>query len=243
MAMPDGVSVRYVDRMEVPDLRAHYPELEAFPLAPVDIIDDGEVLGTVPPESVDFIIANHFLEHCEDPIGTIGTHLGKLRSGGVLFYAVPDKRYTFDFRRPRTPLAHLVADHAAGPKRSRHEHYLEWVRLVDSSEGPPGNDAAAEERARRLEGEGYSIHFHVWTSADLLGLMLHCWEHYGSFEIEAVRRHSLENIVVLRKHGDPPSPPPPPEPGAEPASDPVSEPASPAATTERAPRRLWRRRR
>ena len=97
---PAGARVRYVDRMSVEDLRAEYAELEDWKLTPVDVIDNGELLSTIPESSQDFIIANHFLEHCEDPIRTIETHLGKLRPGGVLFYAVPDKRYTFDSRRP-----------------------------------------------------------------------------------------------------------------------------------------------
>jgi glycosyltransferase involved in cell wall biosynthesis len=33
--------------------------------------------------------------------------------------------------------------------------------------------------------------------------MLHCHERFGNFEIEAVRRRAIENIVVLKKHGDP----------------------------------------
>jgi len=202
MAMPRGVSVRYVDRMTVPELREHYPELDGLDLAPVDVVDDGELLSTVEPESVDFIVANHFLEHCEDPIRTIETHLGKLRPGGVLFYAVPDKRYTFDFRRPRTPLSHVVADHKDGGKESRGEHYLEWARLVYPEDGEPPGEQAAREHAAELEATGYSIHFHVWTQSDLLELMLHCQERLGSFEIDAVRRVGLENIVVLRKHGE-----------------------------------------
>ncbi len=118
----------------------------------------------------------------------------------MLFYAVPDKRYTFDFRRPRTPLSHVIADHEDGGHASRREHYLEWVRLVypedDGPTEPVGEHAAA------LEAASYSIHFHVWTQADLLELTLHCQERLGSFEIEAVRRNGLENIVVLRKHGE-----------------------------------------
>ena len=48
---------------------------------------------------------------------------------------MPDKRYTFDFRRPLTPLEHMVADHEQGPERSRAEHYEEWCRLVSTSRG------------------------------------------------------------------------------------------------------------
>ena len=54
----------------------------------------------------------------KNPIGTIETHLGKLKPGGVLFYAVPDKRFTFDFRREVTPLAEMVDDYDEGPERS-----------------------------------------------------------------------------------------------------------------------------
>src|SRR4051812_13463326 len=183
--MPAGASVRYVDRITVPELREHYPELDDWDLVSVDIVDDGEVLATIEDGSVDFIIANHFLEHCEDPIRTIETHLRKLRPGGVLFYAVPDKRYTFDFRRPRTPISHVVSDHENGPEASRAEHYLEWVRLVDSEEDLP-DEQAIRRHAEKLEAEGYSIHFHVWTQADLMALMLHCHERFETFEIEAV---------------------------------------------------------
>ena len=174
MVLPARVSVRYVDRMTVPELRVHYPELDGQELAPVDVVDDGELLSTIEPESVDFIVANHFLEHCEDPIRTIETHLGKLRPGGVLFYAVPDKRYTFDFRRPRTPLSHVIADHKDGGQASRREHYLEWVRLVyPEGDGPP-DEEAARVHAAGIEATRYSIHFHVWTQSDLLGLVLYC---------------------------------------------------------------------
>ena len=38
----------------------------------VDVVDDGETLATVAGgDRQDFIVANHFLEHTENPIGTI----------------------------------------------------------------------------------------------------------------------------------------------------------------------------
>jgi SAM-dependent methyltransferase len=210
---PARAHVRYVDRMSVEDLRAEYAELEEWDLTPVDVIDNGELLSTIPEASQDFIVANHFLEHCEDPIRTIETHLGKLRPGGVLFYAVPDKRYTFDSRRPLTPLDHMVADHEQGAERSRAEHYDEWTRLVIDGEAPAGAEGAAFEawaarRARELEQDAYSIHMHVWTQAEFLKLILHCRDRFeGAFDIEAAARQAIEFIVVLRKAGPPPVPP------------------------------------
>ena len=219
MLVPPGVRVRYVDRMTVSELRAHYPELEALDLAPVDVVDDGEGLLTFEPESVDFIVANHFLEHCEDPIRTIGTHLSKLRPGGTVFYAVPDKRYTFDFRRPRTRLSHVIADHEDGGLESRGQHYLEYAQLVYPEGVPAPDGALAQAQAAHMEATNYSIHFHVWTQADLLELVLYCQAQFGSFDVEAVRRNGLENIVVLRKHGEQVIEEAPPSPEAEPGGD------------------------
>jgi SAM-dependent methyltransferase len=208
LKMPAQARVRYVDRMPVERLRKEYPELAGWDLTPVDVIDDGERLATIAPESQDFIVANHFLEHCEDPIGAIETHLGKLKPGGVLFYAVPDKRYTFDFRRPAVSLEHMVADHEEGPEGSRREHYEEWSRLVLVEEGESEERMLA--RARELEDAGYSIHMHAWTQAEFLAMVLECRRRFGDvFDIEAAARQGIEFVVVLRKHGPLPAPPPP----------------------------------
>jgi O-antigen biosynthesis protein len=222
MPVPPGAGVTYVDRMTVEDLRAHYPELAELPLTPVDVVDDGERLDMFADESIDFLVANHFLEHCENPIGTIETHLRKLRPGGVLFYAVPDKRYTFDFRRPRTKLAHVIGDYENGPEASRHDHYVEWERMIYEAGTPAPSEEVALSKAKRHERERYSIHFHVWTQADLLELFLHCRERFETFDLEAVRRSGLENIVVLRKRGELLAAPPAAAPAA--ATSPV-EPA------------------
>jgi SAM-dependent methyltransferase len=220
LAVPPHAKVRYVDRMSAADLRREYPELAGWDLTEVDVVDDGETLATIPAASQDFIIANHFLEHTENPIGTIETHLGKLKPGGILFYAVPDKRYTFDFRRPVTLLEHMVADYEEGHERSRAEHYEEWCRLVIDEESDSvgtSEQAASEEwvtrRARELEDAKYSIHMHVWTQAEFLKLILALRERFDEgFDIEASGRVAIEFIVVLRKAGPFPAPPPVPGP-------------------------------
>lgn len=205
LPMPEQASARFVDRMATDDLRREYPELADWDLTPVDVIDDGEKLETIGAESQDFIVANHFLEHCENPIRTIETHLGKLKPGGLLFYAVPDKRFTFDFRRPVTPLEHMIADYEESPARSRSEHYEQWARLVLAEEDEP--EEASVSRARELEAAAYSIHMHVWTQAEFLRLVLHCRERFDeAFDIEASARQGIEFIVVLRKKGPLPTP-------------------------------------
>jgi predicted SAM-dependent methyltransferase len=210
LEVPRQARVRQVDRMPTAELRDAYPEMAELELAEVDVVDDGETLATIDDGSQDFIVANHFLEHTGDPIGTIGNHLAKLKPGGVLFYAVPDKRYTFDFRRDDTPLEHMVRDHEEGPAGSRHDHYDEWARLVEPTDAvlaEPNWPERAEELARKLEAVDYSIHAHVWTESSFLRLLLHCRERYDEgFEIEATCRRGAEIVVVLRKVGGLPDP-------------------------------------
>ena len=207
LAMPPGVSVSYVDRLKVADLRREYPELAEWNLTEADVLDDGELLSTIEPASQDFIVANHFLEHCENPIGTIENHLGKLRPGGILFYAVPDKRFTFDYPRDVTSLEHMIADYELGPGVSRSAHFDDWARLVEFKENETAEQTIA--RARDLERAGHSIHMHVWTQAEFLQLILAARQRFDdAFEIEAAARHQIEFVVVLRKNGPLPAPHP-----------------------------------
>src|SRR5512141_1447450 len=80
-------NVCYVDRLTVQQLREQYPQLADIPLTRVDVVDDGERLDLFPDESLDFIVANHMIEHCENPLGTMRVHLNKLKPGGILYYA------------------------------------------------------------------------------------------------------------------------------------------------------------
>lgn len=195
LAVPSHARVRYVDRLSDDDQRKHYPELASKPLVHVDVIDDGEKLHSVLTNSVSFVIANHVIEHCEDPIATLQNWLRVLNAGGVVFMAVPDMRFTFDAERQRTTLDHLIADHREGPERSRIAHYDEWVEHVEHVK--PDDRAA---RRQHLIDIGYSIHFHAWTYADVVEWLLYCQnvEKMG-FEIEAIQREGIELVTVLRK--------------------------------------------
>ena len=193
LRVPPDVTVRYVDRLSLDELREQYPTLSNRDLLPVDIVDDGERLTSVPDTSQDFVIANHFLEHCEDPLGALLNFLRVLRDGGVLFLTVPDKRYTFDRDRPVTPLPHLIADHECGPDGSRHAHLAEWARLVLKEP-----DGSVADRVAELEATGFSIHYHVWTQRELMELLLEMRQRID-FEVELFLKRAYEVIVILRK--------------------------------------------
>lgn len=195
-----ATSVKYADRMTVEQLRQHYPELADYPLVSVDVVDDGESLQDQPDASVDFIIANHFIEHTQDPLGTLAAHLRVLRVGGVLYLAVPDRRKTFDRERKATSLDHIIKDHDEGPGWSRHLHQEEWACLVDKV--PSG---AVAEHVRTLEETDYSIHYHVWAPTEFRALLDYARRHLP-IEVETVVTNQYEFIVILRKqreaHGE-----------------------------------------
>ncbi len=197
LRVPAKASVRYVDRCSLAELRDHYPELDDYEIVTPDVIDDGETLATVPDGTVDFVIANHMIEHCENPIATLENHLRVLRAGGIIYMAVPDRRFTFDRDRPVTSLAHLRRDYLEGPECSHAEHYREWAGLVEHV--PAGE---VERRARELDDLHYSIHFHVFTPGAFLELLSACRTEFGlPFEVEGLERNNHEFIVILSRAG------------------------------------------
>jgi len=195
LQVPDGVKVHYVDRMSVSDLRKQYPELGAVGLVEADIVDNGETLSSIADNSWDFVIANHMIEHCQNPIGALENFLRVLKPGGLVYMGVPDKRYTFDIGRPLTTVDHLIRDYKEGPEWSKLGHYDEYVRLVDKF---PEEQVA--ERMKYLLDIDYSIHFHVWTSETFPELLAYCQKNLSSsFERELFQENSGEMIMILRK--------------------------------------------
>ena len=143
-------------------IAAYCPQFKPENLAPVEIVDDGETLATLPDKSLDFVIANHMVEHSEDPIGTLKNHLRVLKPGGVLFWALPDMSHTFDRHRSLTTVEHLLRDYQQGPEDSRLEHCVEWARLVDRVP-----EVEVAEKGRQFCEARINIHFHVLDKGDL----------------------------------------------------------------------------
>lgn len=196
LPLPATAAVKYVDRVSVAELRAYYPELADRELQEPDLIDDGERLETIAPASLDFIIANHMLEHCENPLGTLRVHLNRVRPGGVLFYAIPDKRQCFDKDRPLTDFQHLLADDKDGGVHSRWEHFMEWAIYVNAIT----DSRAAAENARANMLNRYSIHFHVWTPDTYRQFLDSACDYFRrSFSVEHYAMNGTEIISVLRR--------------------------------------------
>lgn len=197
MRVPPQAKVRYVDRVPREQLITDYGSLFAEAnLSPSsipepDVLDDAATLATFADASQDFVIANHVLEHLEDPIGALGNLVRVVRPGGTVFVSLPDARTSFDAPRERTTVEHLQRDHQVGPHTSRRAHYEEWARHID---GATGEDVAT--RADQYEQQDARHHFHVWELDGFLELLRNL---DLPAELELGQRNDTEFVVVLRR--------------------------------------------
>ncbi|MGD0780411.1 MAG: methyltransferase domain-containing protein [Dehalococcoidales bacterium] len=196
LKVPKSTIVKYVDKFSTSQLRQRYPEIAPTEIVNVDIIDDGECLKTISDGSQDFVIANHFLEHCQNPIGATFNMLRVLRCDGILYMAIPDKRFTFDCDRPVTPTRHLLDDYKDGGANSKRMAFEEWVKYVDKIK----DNTEAEWRVDRLIQIDYSIHYHAWTQIEILEIATILMKEINfQFDIELAYKNGIEMILVLKR--------------------------------------------
>jgi SAM-dependent methyltransferase len=163
--------VVYIDYLSRKDSAQKYniPEKDCVE---VDIIADASHLETIPSDSAAFIIANHVLEHCPNPIGTLSDWLRILRTGGVLFLTLPNyKSNEFDFEKKPADIAHLVSDaeRAGRNEDISREHIYEHIRIIDGID--PGDEELFQQRYAAIVASNLHTHYHVFDRANVLALL------------------------------------------------------------------------
>ena len=166
MVRHEKMDIDYLDRHTAAELRVKYSELGDLPLVDPQIIDDAETMETVPTGKYDFVIAAHVIEHMRNPLGALEQWARVLKPGGLIYLVVPDKRATFDHRRVRTRVEHMVLDYLKPSRERDFDHYLEYAVLVDDRRG-----AHAFSEAEKKAQEDYPIHFHVFLPEDITRLL------------------------------------------------------------------------
>jgi SAM-dependent methyltransferase len=193
LPLPMWASVRYADMLTVEELAAAFPNIKN--IRSPDIVTDLESMKGIEDESEDFIVANHVMEHVEDPLKALKSISRVLRRSGIAFIALPDKRFTFDSDRPVTSLEHIIRDHAEGPDWSLAQHYDEWTRCVDKLTGE-----AHRQKFAIMLSERANIHFHVWDYPAMMELFAYVSRlPEVGLEVELSTLNSIEVIWILRK--------------------------------------------
>jgi hypothetical protein len=115
--------------------------------------------------------------------------------------ALPDKRLTFDAKRRRMTLAHLLEDHAstAPPAVRNRAHLDEWAEHVEKLR--PGTAEHKKWIEQQLR-DGYAVHNHVWIPRDVLELVEWIANNRAPMHIERFANTSPltnEFIFLLRR--------------------------------------------
>jgi SAM-dependent methyltransferase len=116
----------------------------------------------------DFVLASHVLEHVANPLGALQEWKRVLTPGGALLVVVPDKRVTFDHKRPFTAFDHLQVDFQANTPESDLTHLNEILALHALDLDPfAGSRQQFRERCLR-NASVRAMHHHVFSPKALI---------------------------------------------------------------------------
>ena len=199
-----GNTVIYVDHKDDEGLAAQ------FGTAPVgrdrlhvDVVDDGTKLEKFHNRSLDFVIANHVLEHLPCALCALAAWVRVLKPGGIIFAAIPNMRNTFDRDRDGpTPLDHHLDEfaHPAKVDGSFLDHAME--RHIKEAADLPGaamTRAQAEAFLRTPAAPG--LHLHTFTPESIFDLIKSAATQAGLpiVQLAASRANPTECIAIIQR--------------------------------------------
>jgi len=218
LRVPSWVVVKYVDiASREENIRVH-TDVPGAQIVETDYLEDGFLLAGIPDQSQDFVIANHVLEHADNPFQTLVNWSRVLRGGGKLFITVPIASRCFDRERPLTTLEHLINDFELCRDDRRGEftdanrsHFREWLSISDlevlKTRGVYG-PLSEEEMVLRVEEmveKSTEIHYHTFSEASYSAFMryfvAHIDQSFRLLEIEKSRGGG-EWLAILQKQSN-----------------------------------------
>jgi SAM-dependent methyltransferase len=134
------------------------------PMSGKEFVAEATDLRGVPNSTYDLVLASHVLEHIANPLRALHEWVRVLKPGGGLVVVLPDKRNTFDHKRPYTTFGHLLEDFQRGVGEEDLTHLGEILTLHDIALDPPAGDQESF-RARCLQNFAVrAMHHHVFDS-------------------------------------------------------------------------------
>lgn len=125
-------------------------------------ICEGTDLDVFGDATYDFVLSCHNLEHIANPVKALKEWIRVLKPGGSLVLALPDGRKTFDWRRPATPVAHMIQDYQTDVGEDDRTHLQEILAKHDLRKDP---SAGTWENFRKRALQNFkfrSLHHHVF---------------------------------------------------------------------------------
>jgi SAM-dependent methyltransferase len=120
-------------------------------------------LTGIPDGQFEFVAASHVLEHTANPLRALQEWKRVLEPDGMLLVVLPDKRASFDHKRPFTSFAHIESDFQSGTGEDDLTHLDEVSSLHDLGMDPR---AGSQDRFRQRCEQNLSfraMHHHVFS--------------------------------------------------------------------------------
>lgn len=162
--------------------------------AGIQYIAEATDLAHFESNSYDFVLASHILEHVANPILALNEWKRLLKDAGVLVLVLPDKRFTFDHRRPVTTMSHLLEDFQNDVHEDDLTHLSEILDLHDLRRDPEAGNLEAFKTRSLRNFEHRCMHHHVFDSSLAESLM-----NYLSLEICTMGEIAPHHIFFVVK--------------------------------------------
>ena len=215
--------VYYIDQCSTEELKAKYSQVNdahVHNIVDVDFVSKGEPLSVLVGDKVplNYVVASHVIEHVPDLAGWLLDAHASLKDGGSLFLILPDKRFTFDLRRPvakfeevelaraekRTrPGLRLILDHFANVVQA--DTWALWADYSLSERVPyfHGAEFLDIAYAHFYEGRYVDVHCWVFTPWSFMSIMGEITSHFNlGFRLNhflTTQLNDLEFYVELQK--------------------------------------------
>lgn len=95
----------------------------------IDIVWGDRPLRELVPHPMDYVVASHVIEHVPDMIGWLIDLDGALTADGVICLAIPDRRFTFDLRRPESTAGEMIEAFLMRVRRPPARHLFDQIAL------------------------------------------------------------------------------------------------------------------
>jgi SAM-dependent methyltransferase len=163
----------------------------------IQFICDATDLQPIKDSSYECVLACHCLEHIANPLRALAEWKRVLKHDGLLLLILPHKHGTFDWRRPTTPLAHMIEDYENAVGEEDLTHLPEIMKLHDLSRD---KEAGTEEqfRQRCLANHVHrAMHHHVFDTPAAVSAV-----NYIGFQLLRAENLKPSHIIILARRTD-----------------------------------------
>jgi SAM-dependent methyltransferase len=155
---------------------------------------EGASLESIPTSSYDVILSSHCLEHMANPLGALEGWKRVLKTGGCILLILPHKDGTFDWKRPVTPLAHMIQDYEQNIGEDDLTHLPEIIALHDMIRDKAALSKEAFVQRCLNNSRIRGMHHHVFSTPVAVEMMDRAG--FQLLEVGAFRPHDIVLLAI-----------------------------------------------